>query len=255
METTSKYRDTDYLRMAIQTIEEMILEGVAYKSNFPDEQPIIMSENNTHGAFEYLLKYLENKQLISFGKFEHLTYFDEDGRILLDSHGGMITTEDVYCPYNLLNVEGLKRELEEFKRECTPRELNAWSSDGKPTIETITVQQLKSDFESTFYIAINGNFIDAIECNLHKKRDRLLYELAENGYIDIYPENKKDLDNFRAYFNCERKNKIYTQTGCMLTKILKQSSNQLRRNISIQLISEKSFKSKLLKAQKVNNSK
>lgn len=98
----------------------------------------------------------------------------------------------------------------------------------------------KSEKTSKYFIIVNNDYRNPLKVDGNKKCWHFLLKMAEkNNYLPIN-ENKSNFD----YFNTNRRNRIYTKTGYKLTNIFRIESNYIYPNIKIEIISEKSFKTR-----------
>lgn len=97
-------------------------------------------------------------------------------------------------------------------------------------IEIFKIEILEKNYGITAYI--NGEYHKPL--NLQKRKYwEIMYTLAEKGAVDF---NKGFID----FFNTNKNNSLYKQTGYLVTKILKTEGDVIVKNIEeIKLISQK----------------
>ncbi len=108
-------------------------------------------------------------------------------------------------------------------------------------IEEIICVEPNNKNSNTFDLVINNKHI--ISVNSEKKCWSLLIRVAKEKFIDYEKHHKSDLDNL----NTTKRNRIYTRTGCKLTKILKVEGGQIVSNIRLEPISRAKFKRRFKK--------
>ena len=94
--------------------------------------------------------------------------------------------------------------------------------------------------ENRFKVIVNKNFEKLIMVDKIKFSWNLLFRIGEKELIKYDPSYKSSLD----YFNNNKRNKIYTKTGHVVTKVFKIDGGFIKPNISIKTISEKEAKAK-----------
>lgn len=134
------------------------------------------------------------------------------------------------------------KEYDEVKTEIEKRHKKSRGLDS--IHEIICVRPASGD---KFLLVINGNYQHIIKGDQGKRSWNLLFEVAEGKEIWYNEEShKNDLD----YFNSNKKNRLYTQTGYKITKILKVEGGLIKPNIKMSVISQKAFQRRLKKAEK-----
>jgi len=99
-------------------------------------------------------------------------------------------------------------------------------------------------YGSEFLIVVNGDYKNTITGDKNKSWD-LLLKLAKEGKIYFGDAPKWQVD----YFNSNKNNRLYTQTGCMVTKILKKEGEYFVPNIEMSVISERAYSRRKSKSQ------
>lgn len=145
--------------------------------------------------------------------------------------------EEVYLYYQ--EKEILKEGVRDIKRKV-------------PTKFIKSIYCVKPKSGNKFIMVINDDYQNTIKGDQAKLCWRLLFEVAEKvekGKEGIWysEENHK---NLLDYFNSNKSNRIYTQTGYKITKILKVEGGYIVPTIKLKVISEKAFKTRLQKTEK-----
>ena len=97
-----------------------------------------------------------------------------------------------------------------------------------------------------FKIVLNDDYQNWIQGDVAKPSWKLLFDVAEEKKVWYEQKHKNSLD----YFNSNKHNRLYTQSGCNLTKILKKEGEFIRPGVEIEAISEKAFQTRLRKFRK-----
>ena len=92
-------------------------------------------------------------------------------------------------------------------------------------------------------LVINNNYRNPVKCDKAKLCWDFLFRIAEGEQITNDEKYKSNLD----YFNSNKRNRIYAQTGYKITKILKVDGGCIFPNIKMSVINEKAFQRRLKK--------
>ncbi len=121
-------------------------------------------------------------------------------------------------------------------------------SVGKNSLKLIHVEKIicvkPDDEDKKYQMIINDNYVNPLMCDRVKPSFDLLFKVAE-GERPSAGEYKSNLD----YFNTNKQNRIYTQTGLSLTKILKIIDGDIHPNIVMDVISEKALATRQNKSE------
>jgi hypothetical protein len=100
-----------------------------------------------------------------------------------------------------------------------------------------------------FLVIVNNDYKKILRVSKIHPSWNLLFNVAENPEEGAYTEKTKENDNYLYYFNGKKENKLYTQTGYKITKILQREDDFIKPmpNIKIDIISERQLKIKLNK--------
>lgn len=98
-----------------------------------------------------------------------------------------------------------------------------------------------------FTVVINKNYNETIKGDMAKPSWNLLFEVAKEKEIWYDTKSHK---SYLDYFNSNKNNRLYTQTGNNITQILKVEGGLIMPNIKMSVISEKAFKTRLRKAKR-----
>ncbi len=177
-----------------------------------------------------------------------LDYFTESSKQRQQKHE---RDKKVYDEKWLKNIEVEIKDVDKFKNliaklnKIIPAEEKEYKYKNTTSIEEIICVKPKND-GSKFKVVINGNYLKSIESDKIIGSWDLLYRVANEGEGVYADKNyKSSLDLFNTNKNC----KIYTQTGCKVTKILKKEGELItsETNVKIKSISEKEFTTKFNK--------
>lgn len=91
-----------------------------------------------------------------------------------------------------------------------------------------------------FLIIINDNYKKPIYGDKAKSSWDLFFKIAEGERVSYQAGHKQNID----YFNSNKQNRIYTQTELKKTQILKVIDDIICPNVPMEVISEKTFKTK-----------
>lgn len=131
--------------------------------------------------------------------------------------------------YEALTAEDQSGDL---RPELKEKKQGKWQ---KNSVERLEVVRPKSK-SNRFLIVVNKDYQKPIQGDRAKTSWGMLFEVA-GGKELIGSEYKASLE----YFNTNKRCKVYTQTGCSLTKIFK-TEYYIVSAIPIEMISEKAFK-------------
>jgi hypothetical protein len=167
--------------------------------------------------------------------------------------------------YDSMTVEGYRSMTVEYSIELTITEkFNSLITKNLETevkdknilipspeyITSLTIVKPRSG--DKFPIIINNNYNKPISGNRNNLSWDLLFRVAENtnGAKEGVPaEEPIKCKNYLDYFNSNKKNKLYTQTGYKITKILQSEDNFIKpaSNIKINMMSDKAYKTRINK--------
>ena len=105
---------------------------------------------------------------------------------------------------------------------------------------------VRPNLGNKFIVVLNNDYRNFIKGDRAKSSWDFLFRIAEGEEIPYNVEYKNCID----YFNSNSNNRIYTQTGCKVTKIFKIEGGYIRPNIKMNVISEKALKRRIKKTEK-----
>jgi hypothetical protein len=149
-----------------------------------------------------------------------------------------------YLYFLIKDIKKLKEFREEINKELEGQ--NGKSSENEKIPKTKNINSIicvKPVSGDKFKIIVNNNYIKTLKGDQAKPSWNLLFEVA-NGK-EIY--DCLGYKNYLDYFNSNENNRLYTQTGYKITKILKRESGLIKPAIKIEMISEKAFQTRLKK--------
>ena len=220
IENKRKIADDDIIGITLGEIADVWeRKNVAHeeKPYWSISDPIKNIDSNFLNDIISVIKKLENKRKISFRFISRYGYYEkEKKRSLISDIAGLTSLQDKI----FLEVKNNKES----------------QLGGENKIKIITVVEPENK-KNIFKIVINNDYLHSLTADRIKPSWNLLFKIAQKEQVPL-EGNKGSLD----YFNSNKNNKIYTQTGYKKTKILKIISNTIVPNIKIELISEKTFK-------------
>lgn len=153
-----------------------------------------------------------------------------------------------YLWFKQFDLDRVKNEIIEVLSKITQKErlgeVRIQKDLPSKFINSITCVRPKSG--DKFLVIINDNYQNTIKGDRAKPSWNLLFGIAEGKEKWYDTGYKNSLD----YFNSNKLNRLYTQTGYKITKILKIEGGLIVPNIKLGVISEKVFKIRVRKAEK-----
>jgi len=110
---------------------------------------------------------------------------------------------------------------------------------GNCVLTKIVCVKSKND-GNRFLIIINDSYAKPIYGDKAKSSWDLFFRIAEREQVTYKDEYKQNID----YFNNNKRNRIYTQTGLQKTQILKVEDGIIQPNIAMEVISDKAYETR-----------